>query len=197
MILMTKPVDIEVSKEANECIQKLLVEDGNMSPYYYLLYQCAKETKNILEFGVMRGKSTRCLLFGIHDGLRGCLYSVDWGKTWEVKEVAIPEITRLGLMKYWTWIQSEVNNIPYDFTERFDLILIDLEFETTDYVELLRKCDVWVTDKGKILVHNIIAFPELKTIIEVFMSRNKDRYDYSEILVKHGLGILSRKGSVL
>lgn len=193
----------KVPVDTLKVLHQLLRECGNTSPYLLMFYWEARKAKIILELGILRGRSTRAFLLGLRDGERydhpnqfGHLWSIDHDKQDQLcSKVAIPEIQKLGLEKLLTWEKGELwlkwnmSDEWYSHTSA-DIILVDWD-QGIDWNETYGKVDLATKQGTKIFVHNIIAFPEVKEVCNKMVASGK--YMYKEILVKHGMGILTKR----
>lgn len=183
----------DISPESLGIITEILRHKSGPGPYLYLLYSEAKKANKIMELGLGSGTSTRAMLAGIRDGGKGHLWNVDWNYEKKRCTWAVQEISRLGLDQYFTLLSLDFEIIADEWfaTNQFDLIFIDYDIDEK-YDVILKKCDITLQNGGKLLIHNIVAFPQLCGIVEeVLLSTGK--YDYIMIQEKYGLAILTKK----
>ena len=187
MMIITKSMEI---------IKQLQDEDGCTSPYLSLLYGEASKAKNILEVGVLRGRSTRAMLLGCRDGKEGHITIIDWNKNDLITNVTIPLIKELELLDYLkAWVMMDFYKLPEIWFKqnKFDLILVDIE-ENNNFDELLLKLNLSAESGTKIYMHNTKEFPRVKSAISKFLKTHPLTYSYNELPQKHGMGILYKLG---
>jgi hypothetical protein len=103
----------------------------SVSPTWLLLpiaYQLATQADSVLELGVGWGKATECILFGLRDGKKGHLYSVDLGHE-RSRAVQNRILKRSDIKDLWTVIWNDVFLVPNSFLEsiQVDFIFSDIE----------------------------------------------------------------------
>jgi len=181
-------------------IQEFINRKVETHPYLRLLYEEAKNAKNILELGIHKGRSTKTILYGCRDGKRGHLYSIDWGGGEEDNNETpqtVNSIKQSELNKYFTWMKIDIRDLADEWfiIHPMDLIFVDLD-NNKYYDEIVRKCVLSMHKGSKLLMHNIIIYPQTKRAL---LNNKTDKHIYGEILKKYndelgvfGLGILKK-----
>lgn len=190
----------EISNAMFEWIQRVKSDDkcGGSICFSVDLYLRAKRAKDILEFGLRKGYSTRALLFGCRDGEQGHLTNIDWGKSGFCYDT-VELIKKYELEKYFTWIKEDILNVPDEWfaSHKFDLIFIDSGDDVDAVMGIAKKVMLSMWEGSILLIHSILWDSVHKDTYLPYI-QNTNEYDYEEILVKYGLGILTkrRKGNV-
>ena len=162
------------------------------------LYNLArgKEKAKFLELGVSQplgsaweGESTTAFLVACSEN-GSHLTSIDIQDCSRVME----RIKKVGLDKYWTFIQDDDRNFLPKCEDIFDIILCDT-IEDYDHVSFeLEQSNRLLNEKGIILVHDLRVKSLYEAILD-FLQRHPNKYSYEEYWVCYGLGILRRLGN--
>lgn len=190
---------MELPKEVQEIIDKHPI----VYPFLPRLYFEAKQVKRILELGINVGNSTKTILYANRDG-NGHLWSIDWGVDATTPyyknftEETVNQIKKLGLDSHFTWVKRDFFNIPEEWFKNnsFDLIWVDVDNFGEKYFELVRNLSLSMHKGSKLMMHNIIVYPESK--LALMELTNDGKYVYEEDLTPSiegrlcGLGILTK-----
>lgn len=185
----------EMSDSMFKWIQTVKDDDKCGGPICFSinLYLQAKKAKDILEFGLRKGYSTKTLLFGCRDGVQGHLTNIDWWKS-GFNQVTVDEIEGMELGKYLTCMKEDILNVPDEWFEshKFDLIFIDSGDDVNAVMDMARKATLSMREESVLLIHNILWNRVHKDAYLSYIQNTND-YGYEEVLVKYGLGILTKK----
>ena len=176
-------------EETPEPVLSLIRLHANSYPYLALLYHEARKADRILELGVGPGRSTKAMLHGCKHGRGGHQWSIDWGRHGSTI-ITVQEISRLGLAEYFTWMKRDAEKIPVKWYEQNKMDLIWIDIDDANYPLTLSLCVAAMHKGSKLLLHNIDAGRGEKEAISKYMSLTG--FDYEEIDLGHGLGILTK-----
>lgn len=147
-------------------------------------YIVKNNCKKVLELGAGVANSTRALLLAVRE-TGGHLWSIDIAEC----PVAVERVKAWNLQDYWTFIVSD--DMQYDWKEEVDVLFIDTSHEYNHTLEELRKYARLT--KKVIFMHDTISFKEgVQRAIDDFLKEEKN-WNFKEVGIEHGLGILERK----
>lgn len=175
-------------EETPELVISLIRFQNNSYPYLAYLYHEAKEADRILELGIGPGRSTKSMLLGCKRG-GGHLWSIDWG-TGPSTHMAVREIEGMRLSEHFSWIQQDAEKIPLKWYEQNKMDLIWIDIDNADYPLILSLCIAAMHKDSQLLLHNIHVGRGEKEAISKYAYL--PGFDYEEINLGHGLGILTR-----
>lgn len=164
------------------------------NPWLTILYMEALRTKNVLELGISKGRSTRTILYAlksIHKWDECHLTSVDDGvRSWATK-ITTKWIINSELKEYFTWVERDFFDMPDEwFKDRvFDLIYIDYD-NFNDYHEILRKCSLSMVKGSILLFHNVTHFNRASVAFQQFAK--SDRFKCDIIQTRYGMGRIEK-----
>lgn len=176
-------------EETPEHVLNLIRFQNNSHPYLALLYHEARKADRILELGIGPGRSTNAILLGCKHGGGGRLWSIDWGRD-PSTQMALRDIEKTNLSKYFTWMQLDAEKIPEKWYEQNKMDLIWIDIDNANYPLILSLCTAAMHEDSKLLLHNIQAGRGEKEAISKYVAL--PGFDYEEIDLGHGLGILTR-----
>lgn len=149
------------------------------------------QPKNILELGVHLGYSTRVLLIAAQQ-YGGTVYSVDKSSSTAVQNT-IKIINEWKLKSNWKLIISDSRDIEWN--KPIDMMYIDSSHKHGVTLAELKKFSPFVTQEGRIFMHDIVNPLYLGVIkaINEFIEKNPI-WKYKVLTEEtHGLGVLYRK----
>lgn len=151
-------------------VRKIIKESTHTHLSY--LYLEALKAKTIMEYGLLYGRSTRTLLYGLRDGKQGHLWNIDWGHH-EATEQTVKEISKSELAEYFTFIEKDVYKIPDEWflNHKFDLIYLDIPKGKHGQI---KKCVLSMHRHTKLIVHG----HNINTILSDCFEN--DKYDFEE-----------------
>jgi hypothetical protein len=101
------------------------------SPTWLILpiaYQLATQANSVIELGVGYGKATECILFGLRDGKKGHLYSIDLGHE-KSRDVQKRILKRSDIKDLWSIMWHDAFLVPDNLLKlmQVDFIFSDIE----------------------------------------------------------------------
>jgi len=176
-------------EETPEPVLNQIRFQNNSHPFLAFLYHEARKADRILELGIGPGRSTKALLFGCKHGRSGHLWSIDWGRS-SSTHMAVQDIGKIGLAEYFTWMQRDAEKIPVKWYENNKMDLIWIDIDDANYPLVVRLCVAAMHEGSKLLLHNIHVGRGENEAISKYASL--PGFDYEEIDLGHGLGILTK-----
>lgn len=177
------------NEEIPELVLNLIRCQNNTYPFLALLYHEAKKADKILELGIGPGRSTMALLLGCKYGKGGHQWSIDWGRDGSTIQ-AIKSVKRMGLSKYFTWLQCDAATLSVNWYENNKMDLIWIDIDAANYPVILDRCTRSMHIGSKLFLHNIDVGRGEKEAIMPYAA--KPEFSYEEISLGHGLGILTK-----
>lgn len=150
-----------------------------------------------LEFGVERGYSTVVLAHYFHRVIGVDPFNWDVGDGCDRRYYAV-----LNLLRDYPNIQlipgMSEEFIQHTVCERYDLIHIDIGYETHCYATTYPSAEWAVQHSDCVLLHDIFSFPEIDRVCRELSAKYQlDYYGYSEEIgpagILCGLGILTKR----
>lgn len=176
-------------EETPEAILSLIRLQSNSYPYLAFLYHEARRADRILELGIGPGRSTKAFLYGCKHGRGGHLWSIDWGRDPSTLG-AIQEVKKIDLSEYFTWVKRDAEQTPVKWYEQNKVDLIWIDIDDANYPLVLSLCIAAMHKDSKLLLHNIHVGRGEKESISKYAAI--PGFEYEEINLGHGLGILTR-----
>jgi predicted O-methyltransferase YrrM len=149
----------------------------------HLLFLAKHARGNILELGVRGGVSTSALLYGV-EANGGHVWSVDIDPRCEAAFRGHPQWTFVAADSADIITIDEKGNAPF----HYDILFIDTDHS---YERLGRELSLWgpcVRDGGLILMHDVIAFPEMARAADEYASGRG--FVYTVRPGSNGLGVI-------
>lgn len=176
-------------EETPELVLSLIRFQNNSYPYLAFLYHEARKVDRILELGIGPGRSTKAMLLGCKHGRSGHQWSIDWGHDAST-QMAVRDIEKTGLAEYFTWMKRDAEKIPVKWYEQNKMDLIWIDIDDANYPHIIRLCIAAMHKDSKLLLHNIHVGRGEKEAISKYAVL--PGFDYEEINLGHGLGILTK-----
>lgn len=176
-------------EETPERVLSLIRLHANSYPYIALLYHEAMKADRILELGIGPGRTTKAMLLGCKHGRGGHQWSIDWGRVHSTHMV-VQEIENTGFAEYFTWMKRDAEKIPVKWYEQNKMDLIWIDIDDANYPLIVSLCIAAMHKDSKLLLHNIDVGRGEKEAIGKYASL--PGFDYEEITLGHGLGILTK-----
>jgi predicted O-methyltransferase YrrM len=143
---------------------------------------CELNLKAIVELGTRDGESTIALLQAAKK-IGGHVYSVDINPCLEAKKV----VKECGLTEYWEFIQGDDLNIQWE--KPIDHLFIDTSHTFEHTLEELKKFEPYVRKGGIIIMHDIVAYPEMMRAINNYIGNRTDLCIY-KYFNNNGLAVI-------
>lgn len=176
---------------------------GDINYFLFLIYCWVKEDiwsnnnfSTVVELGTRSGESTGAIGKAVAEGndvlnrnIR--LYSIDIDP---VHDRALELINKSGCKKYWEYIQGDDMEVVKNWDKPINFLFIDTSHE---YEHTKNELKYWVTkvvSGGSILFHDTRSrYKGVSVPIQEFMNDNGHKYDYYEIPLITGLGMMRVK----
>jgi len=147
----------------------------------------------IVELGVRGGSSTIAFLSALEKLKKGKLWSCDIDP---LMEELNRKVIDGGLYDYWYfWRGDSVEFADSYFSKRqVDIVFIDTSHEFSQTTKEIDKWSQKIKDGGKMIFHDTLSrYDGVSVPIELFVEKNSSEWDYYNIDITTGLGILTRK----
>lgn len=148
---------------------------------------------NIVELGVRGGSSTIAFLSALEKLGKGKLWSCDIEP---LQEELVQKVVEGGLYNFWYFWQGDSIEFPVAHfqNKRPDIVFVDTSHE---YDQTVKEIEIWtpiLKEGGRMLFHDTLSRREGVGIpVEQFVKNRKNRWDYYNIDVTTGLGVLTKK----